>query len=47
MAFSEVQALRVRQGLAGLWLVIILSLFRDPLTPALTGPDSPFPALAV
>jgi hypothetical protein len=47
MAFSEVQALRIRQGLAGLWLVIILSLFRDPLTPALTGPDSPFPALAV
>jgi len=46
MAFSERVALRTRQGLAGLWLVIILSLFHDPFTPALTVPDSPLPLFA-
>lgn len=46
MAFSERVALRTRQGLAGLWLVIILSLLNDPFTPTLTRPDSPIPLFA-
>lgn len=46
MAFSERVAMRTRQTLAGLWLVIIISLFHDPLTPALSQPDSPLPLFA-
>ena len=43
---SERVALRTRQGLAGLWLVIIPSLLNDPFTPTLTRPGSPLPLFA-
>jgi len=46
MHFSEVSALRTRQLLAGLWLVILVSLFHDPWSPVLTAPDSPVGPLA-
>ncbi|HYP03649.1 MAG TPA: 4Fe-4S binding protein, partial [Cyanobium sp.] len=46
MTFSEATALRARQGMAGLWLAIIASLFHDPITPEWTGTDSPFRPLA-
>lgn len=46
MSFAEAKAFRVRQVLAGVWLAIIASLFIDPFTPLLTGPDSPLPVLA-
>jgi hypothetical protein len=46
MQFSEVSALRTRQVLAGVWLVILVSLFHDPWSPVLTSPDSPVGPLA-
>lgn len=46
MQFPEVSALRTRQMLAGLWLVILVSLFHDPWSPVITAPDSPVGPLA-
>lgn len=47
MSFSEAAAMRVRLLLAGVWALIIASLFHDPWSPVLTGPDSPIGPLAL